>query len=451
MGEESKERRTGGIVRRGVERQIEDRKLLERPDGAPEFLESDPWRVLRIQAEFVAGFDALATLGPAVTFFGSARVRPPDPMYDAARALAAELARRGFAIITGGGPGVMEAANMGAREGRALGPGPQGRHRRHPARRRHREAVLPAKSARGPAEGTSGTEEERRSVTASVEVTFLTDRGQPAEQFAGELAGFIGAAQRSLDIAIYDLNLTGGPAEQVRSAVRAVAARGVAVRLLYNVDFPNPIPVPPPSQADTAFIASLGVPTKPVSGVPDLMHHKYIVRDASTDAAAIWTGSTNGTNDSWTKEENVIVRIPSTALAAEYAKNFGELWDAGRVEGSGKYDLAGVPVAGQDNPVRVHAFFAPGRGRQMAHAIADRITHARRRIRVCSPVITAGVILGTLGDLAHRAHPEFKGVYDRTQMAEVLGQWRVDPHATWKGPAVQAVSAALPFASKVTN
>src|SRR5207253_4433320 len=85
MGEESSERRTGGIVRRGVERQIEDRKLLERPQLPPEFLESDPWRVLRIQAEFVAGFDALATLGPAVTFFGSARVRPPDPMYDAAR------------------------------------------------------------------------------------------------------------------------------------------------------------------------------------------------------------------------------------------------------------------------------------------------------------------------------------------------------------------------------
>src|SRR3981081_4960688 len=117
MGEDSGERRTGGIVRRGVERQIEDRKLLERPEGAPEFLESDPWRVLRIQAEFVAGFDALATVGPAVTFFGSARVRPPDPMYDAARQLAAELARRGCAIITGGGPGTPEAANRAARGG----------------------------------------------------------------------------------------------------------------------------------------------------------------------------------------------------------------------------------------------------------------------------------------------------------------------------------------------
>jgi uncharacterized protein (TIGR00730 family) len=123
MGEEAGEQRTGGIVRRGVERPIDDRKLLERPDGAPDFLESDPWRVLRIQAEFVEGFDALARIGPAVTFFGSARVREPDPMYDAARRLAAELARRGFAIITGGGPGIMEAANRGAREGGGLSVG----------------------------------------------------------------------------------------------------------------------------------------------------------------------------------------------------------------------------------------------------------------------------------------------------------------------------------------
>ncbi|HEX9095722.1 MAG TPA: phospholipase D-like domain-containing protein [Candidatus Dormibacteraeota bacterium] len=288
-------------------------------------------------------------------------------------------------------------------------------------------------------------------MTASLELTFLQDGGQPAEQIAGELADFIGAAQRSLDIAIYDLNLTGTPADRVRAAVKAATGRGVAIRLLYNVDFPNPIPVPPPSQADTALIASLGVPTKPVSGVPDLMHHKYIVRDGATGAATVWTGSMNWTNDSWTREENVILKLPAAALAAEYARNFGELWETGRVMGSGKYDLAGVPVVYQDSPVKARVFFAPGRGRQMAHVIADRIAHAKRRIRVCSPVITAGVILGTLGDLAKSPHPDFKGVYDRTQMAEVLGQWRVDPHATWKGPAFLAVSTAFPFASKVTT
>jgi phosphatidylserine/phosphatidylglycerophosphate/cardiolipin synthase-like enzyme len=121
------------------------------------------------------------------------------------------------------------------------------------------------------------------------------------------------------------------------------------------------------------------------------------------------------------------------------------------VEGTGKYDLASVQLTYQDAPVKAHVLFSPGRGRQMAHLIADKIAHARHRIRVCSPVITAGVILGTLGDLTHTAHPEFKGVYDRTQMAEVLGQWRVDPHAGWKGPAFLAVSTTLPFASKVTT
>jgi len=288
-------------------------------------------------------------------------------------------------------------------------------------------------------------------VTSSLELSFLQDGAQPADRVAGELADFISGAQRSLDIAIYDLNLSGAPAERLRAAVQATAARGVAIRLLYNVDFPNPIPVPPPSQADTAFIESLGVPSKPVPGVPSLMHHKYIVRDAATDAASIWTGSTNWTNDSWTREENVILRLPSTELAAEYARDFVELWATGRVEGTGKYDLAGVSVPYQDAAVKVHVFFSPGRGRRMPHVIADRIGHARRRVRVCSPVITAGVVLGTLGDLARRRHIDFKGVYDRTQMAEVLGQWRVDPHASWKGPAFQTVSSTLPFASKITT
>jgi phosphatidylserine/phosphatidylglycerophosphate/cardiolipin synthase-like enzyme len=288
-------------------------------------------------------------------------------------------------------------------------------------------------------------------VTTSAEVSFLQDGAQRAERVAKELADFFSAAQRSLDIAIYDINLRDQPADQVRSAVRAAAGRGVAIRLLYNVDFPNPIPVPPPSQADMSFIESLGILSKPVPGIPSLMHHKYIVRDAGTDAATVWTGSTNWTNDSWTREENVIVRLPAAALAAEYARNFDELWTSGRVDGTGKYDLAGVPVPFDGGPIKAHVFFAPGRGRQMAHVIANRISHAKRRIRVCSPVITAGVVLGTLGDLLHSSHPDFKGVYDRTQMAEVLRQWRVDPHAGWKGPAFQAVSTGLPFASKVTT
>jgi uncharacterized protein (TIGR00730 family) len=93
----------------------EDEALLERP-SRPEFLDSDPWRSLRILSEFVDGFDALATVGPAVTVFGSARTPRDDPYYAMARELGAMLGRQGYAVITGGGPGIMEAANRGCHE-----------------------------------------------------------------------------------------------------------------------------------------------------------------------------------------------------------------------------------------------------------------------------------------------------------------------------------------------
>jgi uncharacterized protein (TIGR00730 family) len=100
----------------------EDEKLLERRP-APAFLETDPWRALRILSEFVEGFDAMARVGPAVTMFGSARTQRDDPIYELARTIARQLAEAGYAVITGGGPGAMEAANRGCREGGGLSVG----------------------------------------------------------------------------------------------------------------------------------------------------------------------------------------------------------------------------------------------------------------------------------------------------------------------------------------
>jgi uncharacterized protein (TIGR00730 family) len=100
----------------------EDRKLLE-PTERPAFLNTDPWRALRILAEFVEGFDALASVGPAITVFGSARVAEGDPAYEMAREIGRLLAEEGYAVITGGGPGVMEAANRGCQEGGGLSVG----------------------------------------------------------------------------------------------------------------------------------------------------------------------------------------------------------------------------------------------------------------------------------------------------------------------------------------
>src|SRR2546430_8589253 len=88
-----------------------DKTLLERSTIEELAHHADPWRVLRILSEFVEGFDALNDVGPAVTVFGSARTDRDDPYYAAGRALGAALAHRGFAVITGGGPGIMEAGN----------------------------------------------------------------------------------------------------------------------------------------------------------------------------------------------------------------------------------------------------------------------------------------------------------------------------------------------------
>ena len=101
-----------------------DQRLLD-SQGDSDWVHSDPWRVLRIQAEFVEGFGALAGLGPAVSIFGSARTSPEDPAYSQARDVAGRLVGAGFAVITGGGPGIMEAANQGAceAEGTSVGLG----------------------------------------------------------------------------------------------------------------------------------------------------------------------------------------------------------------------------------------------------------------------------------------------------------------------------------------
>ncbi len=130
MSEDREPRRRGRVtVRPGTghpaakrAKRTEDELLLQRPDP-PEFLDSDPWRALRILGEFVEGFDALAAVGPAVTVFGSARTKPNHRWYKLARELSRLLATQGYAVITGGGPGIMEAANRGAQEGGGLSVG----------------------------------------------------------------------------------------------------------------------------------------------------------------------------------------------------------------------------------------------------------------------------------------------------------------------------------------
>jgi uncharacterized protein (TIGR00730 family) len=110
-----RERRQGPVTLRGqqIPPTTTDQRLLDRR-GPSDWVHTDPWRVMRIQAEFVEGFGLLAELGPAVSVFGSARTARGSYEYETAERIAAGLAQAGYAVITGGGPGIMEAANKGA-------------------------------------------------------------------------------------------------------------------------------------------------------------------------------------------------------------------------------------------------------------------------------------------------------------------------------------------------
>ena len=274
---------------------------------------------------------------------------------------------------------------------------------------------------------------------AGVEVRTLTDGGQPAEQTAHALADFFAAAERTIEIAVYDVNLPPDLVAIVGDALRAAEQRGVAVRLAYNLDHAKEVPVPPPPITNPEAMEGLPFPTAAIPGVPDLMHHKYVVRDA----ASVWTGSTNWTADSWTREENVILTVDSPAVAARYLVDFEQLWSTRDVSRSGKVDTA--PVDG------MRTWFCPGRGEKLAHRIAKAIGSAQRRVRIASPVISSAPILGTLAQVASDGKVDLAGVVDATQVAEVLMQWHENGNAEWKAPLLRTSLTRAPFSGKVTT
>jgi len=267
-------------------------------------------------------------------------------------------------------------------------------------------------------------------MSPSIQLRTLTDGGQKPPEIAHAVAEFLDAAERSLDLAQYDFNLGPETREIVAGAIQAAAKRGVAVRIIYNVDHGNPIPVPPPPEPDVQLIASLGVPEKAIAGIPDLMHHKYVVRDGES----VWTGSMNWTDDSWSRQENVVLTIDSAELAKAFTLDFEELWTTGEVERSGFAEPRPVEVDG----TRARPWFTPGFADALTHRIAKKIGHAER-IRICSPVITSAPILATLAQRIADGRGDIAGCVDATQVDDVVRQWRQEPNAAWKLPLLQRV------------
>lgn len=267
-----------------------------------------------------------------------------------------------------------------------------------------------------------------------VEADFLEDGAQSAADVADRLVAFIVEATATIDIAIYDFDARVGAAARVADALEAAMARGVKIRVAFNQEREAEATHNPPMTCDTEAIEGLEVPTRGVHDQGALMHHKYLVRDG----AHVWTGSTNWTDDAFSREENVIVRVSSPEIALSYSRNFEQLWTKERVESSGGEGATATLGRGAE----AQALFAP-RGPSLAHRAAERIAAADHRVRILSPVITSGAVLGTLAEIAGRASFDLVGAYDATQMREVAGQWKGWPPNHWKIAAWEAIRPRL--------
>jgi phosphatidylserine/phosphatidylglycerophosphate/cardiolipin synthase-like enzyme len=291
---------------------------------------------------------------------------------------------------------------------------------------------------------------------AAPEITFLVDTrhgGAPdqPQKIAAKLTDFVAQARSSVHIAIYDFRLEHGLGDHLLKALRDSAARGIDVRIAYDHGKPN-APTPDPfsalggdpapkgthqwlaqqfggSQVQTRPMRVTSIPdaraqaevqTEPITGTK-LMHNKYVIRDVHTKAAAVWTGSTNFTNDAWTFQENNVVVIASPALCEAYEIDFQELWTSGDIRSTGVDDDGSVG-RGAD---QIDYAFAPGEGRQIDTELAALVSSARHRLKIASMVLTSHTVLGALFDaITHQQVAEFGGIYDKTQMDAIVRQWR---------------------------
>ena len=194
------------------------------------------------------------------------------------------------------------------------------------------------------------------------------------------------------------------------------------------------------------YFADTKVATKAIEAAPQLMHSKYVIRDAAITGgaaaggsggtglggvgsggtglggAAVWTGSTNFTDDAWTHQENNIVTVASPAVAAAYTADFEALWTAGAIKGSGAGDTATTTVGG----VSVGWDFAPGDGAAMDAADAAQVTAASTRVVIAAMVLTSHTLLAALVAAVGRG-VALSGIYDAGQMNPIVTQWKTNP------------------------
>jgi phosphatidylserine/phosphatidylglycerophosphate/cardiolipin synthase-like enzyme len=277
---------------------------------------------------------------------------------------------------------------------------------------------------------------------SDLEVLFLEAGKQTAVDVATRLAGFVAQATQTIDIAIYDMYLTGAAADILIGALLKQQQAGVRVRLCYDLGDDTDKALdqgdPPPTTKTATFVATSGLPCKAIASQTNLMHQKYIVLDAYTPQAQVLAGSSNFTDDSWTVQENNILFLASPQLANHYAQDFQELWATASIQTTGAMDSGDVTLNYGGAPAPTTVAFAPGQGEWIDAQIARCIGKARREVTFAFAVLTSGHILGAIGDLMHLGIP-IDGLYDRTQMEGVFYQWQQITHNQWKIGAFNAL------------
>jgi phosphatidylserine/phosphatidylglycerophosphate/cardiolipin synthase-like enzyme len=275
----------------------------------------------------------------------------------------------------------------------------------------------------------------------AIQTLFLRDtrHGGPADQaqiVARRLAAFVRRAGATIDVAIYDFRLSEALAGPIVDVLSQAAARGVSVRIGYDAGKPVTA-----TRAAFARLAADPAPSGTAQWVANhfgntdvqiraitapsgqLMHSKYVVRDGAAGpgaagTAAVWTGSTNFTDDAWTRQENNIITVASPEVAAGYRRDFDELWTSGSIKKTGA-DAAGTTAAAA---ATVAWDFAPGDGSGIDAALAAAIAAARARIVLATMVLTSHAVLSGLVAAIGNGVP-VSGIYDSGQMGPIEREW----------------------------
>ena len=269
----------------------------------------------------------------------------------------------------------------------------------------------------------------------SIDVMFLCQDCQSAETMAERLARFIRTATKTIDICIYSFHLCPGPRDIVLQALHERRRAGVKIRIAYDAgthqDMYDEIGGDICDVNTPNFVTDLGFPARMIEGYRTLMHNKYIVIDAGTPAAKVWTGSANFTDESWTMQENNILILHSPELATYYSHDFNEFWEDANVADKDSIDSPEVTLQYKGEPARVTVSFSPIEGEWIDDHIAGLVAQTQRQATLAFVVLTSGDIIEAYQGLMRR-NITIEGIYDRSQMEGVKYQWKTVPDNHWK-------------------